>query len=264
LQGSARWKQMKENSIPPLPALFIVTALLFSIKAHAGTYATNFPLNEDPISESGRWVGGKTVGLLFSDFQSISGLAFGKESGTNPAKYDDAIALLTGTWGPNQTVQATVMTVNQKTNPIFEELEIRLRSTITANSSTGYECNFSARNSAHAYVEIVRWNGPMGDFTRLVHNDGASMALKSGDTIRCTALGTTITAYINGVQKAKATDSTFASGNPGMGAYLQGATGLNRDYGFVSFAASDAAGWIAQVSPTAPHRSVGANDSKGK
>jgi hypothetical protein len=207
---------------------------LCSAEAIATTYTTNFPLTEDPISENGRWIGGQTAGLAWADFQSTPGLAIGKQPGTSPGLYDDAIALLTGTWGPDQTVQATVKTVNQN-DAIFEELEIRLRSTVTANNSTGYECLFSARSSANAYVQIVRWNGPFGSFTLLDGRGGLSMALHNGDTIRCTISGSTITAYINGVQKLQVADSAYSSGSPGIGAYLQDATGVNGDYGFTSF-----------------------------
>src|SRR5439155_27259792 len=195
-----------------LPAL----ACLSGAEALAETYTTNFPLTENPISENGRWIGGKSVGLAWSDFQSTPGFAFGTQNGWSQGVYDDSIALLTGTWGPNQTVQATVKTVNQNDN-IFEELEIRLRSTVAANWSTGYECNFSARNSANAYVQIVRWNGPFGDWTLLDGIGGSSTAIHNGDTISCTISGSTITAYINGVQKLQVVDSTYASGNPGIG-----------------------------------------------
>jgi hypothetical protein len=226
-----------------LPAAFPAIALsallcLAGADATAATYTTNFPLTENPISESGHWIGGKTVGLAWSDFQSTPGFAFGKEPGNSPGLYDDAIALLAGAWGPDQTVQATVKTVNQN-DSIFEELEIRLRSTVTANSSTGYECNFSARSSSNAYLQIVRWNGPFGSFTLLDARGGSSYGINNGDTIKCMISGSTITAYVNGAQKLQVVDSTYTSGNPGMGAYLQNATGVNADYGFTNFTASD-------------------------
>jgi hypothetical protein len=231
-------RPLKNLTIASLVILVPALALLSGAEAIAGTYSTNFPLTENPISEGGWWIGGKSVGLAWSDFGSVPGLAFGTQLGTSPGVDDDSIALLTGTWGPDQTVQATVKTVNQN-DSISEELEIRLRSTVTANSSTGYECNFSARSSANAYVQIVRWNGPFGNWTGLDGRSGSSMALHNGDTITCTISGSTITAYINGVQKLQVVDSTFTSGNPGIGAYLQNATGVNADYGFTSFAASD-------------------------
>ena len=207
--------------------------------AHPST--TTFPLTENTISENGSWIGGKTTGLAWADFQSTPGLAFGKQPGNSSPPYDDSIALVTGTWAANQQVEAVVKTVNQN-DSIVEELEIRLRSTITANSSTGYECLFSARSSANAYVQIVRWNGAFGNFTLIDARGGTAYALNNGDTIKCTISGTgpaTITAYINGVQKLQVTDSTYTSGYPGIGAYLQNATGVNSDYGFTSVTASE-------------------------
>jgi len=48
-----------------------------------------------------------------------------------------------------------------------------------------------------------------------------------------------ITADINGVRVLQATDSTYASGSPGLGCYIEGTTGVNSDYGFTSFTATD-------------------------
>ena len=42
-----------------------------------------------------------------------------------------------------------------------------------------------------------------------------------------------------GIQVGRATDSTYATGQPGIGFFLQGASGANRDYGFASFTARD-------------------------
>ena len=242
---------LKKLTIASLLILLPALAFLSGAKAIAATYTTNFPSTENPISEGGWWIGGKSVGLAWSDFRSVPGLAFGTQLGTSQGVYDDSIALLTGTWGPDQTVQATVKTINQN-DGIFEELEIRLRSTVIANRSTGYECNFSARSSANAYVQIVRWNGPFGNFTLLDGRGGSSMALHNGDTIACTINGSTITAYINGVQKLQVVDSTFTSGNPGIGAYLQNATGVNADYGFTSFTASDGINTGPPAPPSSP------------
>jgi len=239
---------MKDPFIAALMIFLASLGFLSGAEAQAETYTTNFPLTENPISENGRWIGGKTAGVAWADFRSTPGLAFGKQLGTSPGKYDDAIALLTGTWGPNQTVHATVKTVNQN-DSIYEELEIRLRSTVTANNSTGYECLFTARSSANAYLEIVRWNGPFGNFTHLFRATGSNYALHNGDTIKCTISGSTITAYINGVQKGQAVDSTFASGRPGIGAFLELATGVNADYGFTNFSATDG---VETARPNAP------------
>jgi hypothetical protein len=201
-----------------------------------GAYTTSFPLTESPISDQGNWEGGKTAGVDWADIATIPGHAFGLESGASG--YDDSTALLTGSWGPNQTAQATVYTVNQN-DKISEEVELRLRSSLSPHSATGYEINFRCLKTKNAYTEIVRWNGPLGDFSYLSHKDGAQYGVADGDVVRATMVGNVITVYINGVQVAQATDGTFATGRPGIGFFIQGALGVDRDYGFTSFEASD-------------------------
>ncbi len=93
----------------PLTTALLILALLCPPTAAvvAATYVTDFPLSEDPVSEGGHWIGGRTGGLDWADFRS----ATGTQSGTNPGLYDDAIALLTGASDPDQTVEATAKTV---------------------------------------------------------------------------------------------------------------------------------------------------------
>jgi hypothetical protein len=201
--------------------------------ASVHTYSTNFPLTENPISENGLWVNGKTTGIDWADVRTTPGLAFGVELGTSG--YDDSTALLTGTWGPSQTVQATVHSVNQN-DAIFEEVELRLRSSLSAQRATGYEILFRCSKTANAYTQIVRWNGPFGDFTYLDKKEGG---VAHGDVVKATMIGNVITVYVNGVEVARATDDTFATGSPGMGFFLQGTAGVNGDYGFTSFSATD-------------------------
>lgn len=98
-------------------------------------YTTRFPAAENPVSEHGAWENGKTAGLDWADVATINGRAFGLESGSGG--YDDATALLTGNWGPDQTAQATVYSVNPNDN-ISEEVELRLRSALSAHVATGY------------------------------------------------------------------------------------------------------------------------------
>src|SRR5258705_8339267 len=49
-----------------------------------------------------------------------------------------------------------------RSNPTYEEVELRLRTTVTNHSITGYEINFRCTSDASRYVQIVRWNGPPG------------------------------------------------------------------------------------------------------
>lgn len=200
------------------------------------TYTTRFPLTENPISEGGRWVNGRSDALDWADVRTTAGFAFGTEQG--PAKYDDPTALLAGDWGRDQMAQATVRTVNQS-DRVYEEVELRLRSSLSPHRATGYEILFRCLKTEEAYAQIVRWNGPLCDFTYLGSSSGAQSGVADGDVVKATIIGNVITAYINGVQVLQATDVTYGGGSPGMGFYLEGARGLNGDYGFTSFSASD-------------------------
>jgi chitodextrinase len=209
-----------------------VTATVSNGSTHP--YTTNFPLTENPISEGGNWINGKTDGVDWGDVRTTPGLAFG----TNAGGFADSTAILDGSWGPDQMAQATVHSVNQTDN-IYEEVELRLRSTILAHSNTGYEINFRCSKTGNTYSQIVRWNGPLGNFTYLWASSGSQYGVANGDVVKATMIGNVITTYLNGVQLAQVTDNTYATGNPGMGFYLSGATGVNADYGFTNFTASD-------------------------
>ena len=62
--------------------------MLACTSASAQTHATNFPLTENPISENGHWINGKSVGIDWTDVSTTPGLAIGRESGSTG--YDDA------------------------------------------------------------------------------------------------------------------------------------------------------------------------------
>jgi hypothetical protein len=208
-----------------------------------GTYSTNFPRAENPISEGGKWLNGQKDAVDWADVRTRPGLAFGLEIGGSrpePQKYDDATALLTGTWGPNQTVQATVHSVNQNlSDKVWEEVELRLRSTLTPHNATGYEVMFRCSKTPNAYCNIARWDGPLGKFAYLKNSGGSKYGVADGDVVKASMIGNVITVYINGKQMAQTSDNTFKSGNPGMGFFIDGATGENGNFGFSSFTATD-------------------------
>ena len=212
----------------------------------ANSYTTHFPLTENPVSEGGRWINGGTVGLDWTDVTTTPGLAIGTQSG---ASFTDSTALLTGTWGPDQTASGAVHTVNQN-DRCAHEIEFRFRSLISANVNRGYEVGFHMSQTSDAYIIIVRWNGSIGDFNFLLDTRGTQFAITDGDTISASIEGDIITAYINGVEKASADitslgGTVWTDGNPGMGFNLEnapfGCSGTNGDYGFTSFTATDAA-----------------------
>lgn len=214
------------------------------------SYSTNFAFEERPISEGGKWIDGKAAGFDWSDVVAVPGLAYGTESGLGDGngRYDDATALLSGTWEPNQTVEAIVHSHNQD-DIVLEEVELRLRSSLSPHKATGYEVLFRCLKTREAYASIVRWNGALGEFTYLLQRQGAVYGVSDGDLVRATVTGNAITAYINGILVLQATDSVYMSGNPGMGFWFKRNHGIrnwlhnsaddNLDYGFSRFAAWD-------------------------
>lgn len=198
-------------------------------------YTTRFPLTENPISESAKWINGGVTGLDWGNVQTTPGRAFGTVVSQGPP-YNDSTAVLAGPWPSDQTAQATVHTVNQNSG-IYEEVELRLRTTITAHSITGYEFNFRCTADGSQYVQIVRWNGPLNSFTYVDSRTGPG--IHDGDVVMATATGSTLTTYVNGTAVFSATDSTYPSGSPGVGFYNQGGTLINNgDYGFRDFTAT--------------------------
>jgi hypothetical protein len=120
------------------------------VRGPHGVYFTKFPSNEFPISEGGIWIGGLTVGFDWSDLGTISGHTYG--SVVRPG-YDDPTALLTGAWGPDQMARATVFSVNQQDSP-KQEVELRLRSNLSAHRCTGYEIGWRVSPNRVAYMGI--------------------------------------------------------------------------------------------------------------
>ncbi len=202
-------------------------------------YTTTFPLAENPISEGGRWTNGGTVGLDWTNVSTTPGLAIGHQVG---ASYTDATALLEGPWDPDQWASAVVHG-KPGVEVCYQEVELRLRSALLAHVATGYEISFKVSQSDEAYLIIVRWNGPIGDFTYLANLKGARYGVTSGDEVSASIAGDVITAYKNGEIVGRASDRTYAAGSPGMGFNLEnapaGCAGTNGNYGFSRFAAGN-------------------------
>jgi hypothetical protein len=217
------------------------------------TYRTTFGRDETPISEDGMWLNGKTDGIDWADVVTEGGLAhggevkrgareqraeqgnLGDEDAAPQGDYDDPTAVLTGTWGPNQHVKATVFSRNQ-TAELFQEVEIRLRSSIGANWCSGYEVFWRCLKTDEAYAEIVRWNGPIMGFTSLARQQGAAFGVADGDVVEATIVGNQITSFINGEAVLSVTDDTFANGSPGIG-FNFGCGDTYVDHGFTSYEA---------------------------
>ncbi len=204
----------------------------------ARVYSTRFDRTEDPLSEQGEW---SNHGADWTHLAVAKGVVSGTQTGTNagPWRYDDSYAHLEG-FPPDQEAWGKARILKPNAN-CHQELEILLRFTSAPHSTTGYECFARCLTSQDSYLQIVRWDGPLGKFTYLADKRGTNYGLNDGDVLKASVVGNAITVYVNGVEKARATDDTFKTGNPGIGEFLSCDHGLgigsNRDFGFTSFTA---------------------------
>ena len=217
--------------------LFVLYTLFAGI-ATAQTYTTEFPLTENPVSENGKWKNGGATGHDWKNVRTIAGIACGTQTGTDTGiqRYNDSYAILSG-FPPDQTAEGVVHYVNPLSS-CNQEVELLLRWTSTAHCAQGYECLTRCINSGDSYMEIVRWNGPLGDFTYLAKMHSSSAGINDGDTLKANIKGNIITFYQNGILKLQCTDNTYSTGNPGVGFFLRGCKGTNTNFGFTSFRAA--------------------------
>jgi hypothetical protein len=204
-----------------------------TVTTGARNYTTNFDLTEIAISEGSVW---RRANNVWTNVTTANGNAFGTNGIAN--QYDDSYALLSG-FGPDQQAEAVVFrSPSLVTTGTTHEMELLLRFSDDANNARGYECLFNYAGG----VQIVRWNGALGDFTVLPLTGGAGNLgrdLVSGDVIKATIVGNVISSYINGVLRAQATDSTFASGQPGIGFFTRSVgVSANPNFGMTSYAVS--------------------------
>jgi hypothetical protein len=191
-------------------------------------YSTNFDLAENPLSEGGKWF---NTGQLWTKVRTANGLAFGTNGATNT--YDDSYAYLSG-FASNQQGEAVVH-VDPNLTGAPHEVELLLRWEDAALSARGYECLFHFDGQ----VQIMRWNGAFGDFTELSGTGSNTLGRNfvSGDVIKANIIGSTITIYVNGVPLYQAVDSTWTTGQPGIG-FFKRTAGANTDFAITSYIAS--------------------------
>ena len=118
----------------------------------------------------------------FTSVRTTPGLAFGTQTGTRtaPAKHDDSTALLTGSWGADQLVQIVVHYTGAPADSDCDEVEIRLRSALSAKPNTGYEINCCAgQPTMKGYIQTGKINGATGDFPGQRDHPGATDILQT-------------------------------------------------------------------------------------
>jgi hypothetical protein len=220
------------------------------------SYMTSFSVDEAPLSEGGIWLQGRRDGIDWCDVVASEGRVYGEVTRMHVAErraeqgnleaadsggdtpigdYDDPTAVLAGSWAPTQYVKAYVFSRNQ-TEEYFQEVELRLRTTIRPHSITGYEVFFRCLKAEAAYAEIVRWDGTIGSWHSLTRKVGPEFGVKDGDVVEASIVGNAIKGYINGQEVTSAVDDTYPVGSPGVG-FNFGVGNTNVDHGLTYFEA---------------------------
>jgi hypothetical protein len=179
-----------------------------------GSYSSTFDRDEIPLSEGGMW---HRAANDFTNVKTVGGVAFGTNGVTDT--YDDSYAVLSG-FGPDQTIEAVVQRSSSLNTNVTHEAELLLRFADSTGGARGYECLFAF----YGGVQIVRWNGAQGNYTVLQSTAGSEnlgRGLVTGDVIKANITGNVISLYANGTLLARATDSAFTTGQPGIGFFTR-------------------------------------------
>jgi len=201
----------------------------------SGTYMTNFPLTENPISESGVWVRGGVEGLDWNNPKTAAGHA---TASVAASRYNDCIAHPNRpSFHADQYAQGTVYLANGYTgNGGKHAVELLLRFSISAHDARGYEVLWDTSGG----IAVVRWNGPPGNFTSLW--TGPAPKPVDGDVLRAEIAGRVISVYRNGSRLATIDvtsqgGTVWSSGQPGIGFWpVDGA--IPENFGWKSFEAA--------------------------
>jgi hypothetical protein len=207
-----------------------------SVVSGSSGFSTTFPNIENPLNQGGAWLNGALDGTAWNNVQ-----VFGSErcvgtnqvSNTPPQRYMDSNAQLKTsvfTANADQWAQGTVYR-NGTYTPVGDkhEIELYLRMSISANSITGYEIMWGMDSTIGFYLDIVRWNGTLGDFTTIIDGgDGSIPAPNDGDVLRAEIVGNLITVKLNGsiitspvnfsaIDITSVGTPVYSSGQPGLG-----------------------------------------------
>ncbi len=177
-----------------------------------GTYVTDFPLEEDPISENGAW---SAIANPWLRIRTTGGVA---KPDAYVTGYNDNYAILSG-FAPDVQITATVFIEGDAP---FGEILLLARMAHTETTNRGYEFLYDGDGS----VQLMRWNGGEGDFTPMGGEQLNPGPLQDFDQLRMRVVGDTITIFHrrepgDWVQIGETVDDTFADGEPGMGFFVR-------------------------------------------
>lgn len=214
--------------------------------AAQATFTTNFPATENPISQGSIWLNGEADGGQWLNVRTTPGLAFATDFIGGNTEFNDCLAILKSASVPitaNQSAQGVVFRAGGYSPTGDHECELLLRFSITSNSATGYEILRNTKGEGN----IVRWNGPLANFTAAFGSNRSWGIPADGDVVYAEIIGNTLLVKINGVTQDTIDVSTafgggtvFSTGQPGIGFWPRNSGGVVlASYGWKSFAANN-------------------------
>ena len=219
-----------------MPQLGAVTSLLAADALPAlsvgVSYDTALTTTENPLREGTAWDGPPTG---WTNVRVTGGNAIGTQ--VPDGDFDDSIARKTGTWPANQRIEGVAYR-GAGTISEFTEIELHVRMNFpTSSQCSTYEMNI---NWDGGYCDFIRWDGPLGTdigdfvFIRPSGSFGLDGPVQNGDQFALQIVGSSLNGYVKRVGETlwtqintlSVTDSTYATGNPGIGFYTSdGAVG---------------------------------------
>lgn len=210
------WAKVKVYALIMASVAVVAVPVYVALQpSESGTYSTNFPRTENPISENGVWVRGGVEGLDWNNPKTASAHA---TASVVASRYNDCIAHLNRPgFNADQYAQGTVYLANgYMGNGGKHAVELLLRFSISGHNARGYEVLWGTSGE----IAIVRWNGPPGNFTSLW--SGPALKPVDGDVLRAEIAGRVISVYRNGsrvttIDVASQGGTVWSSGQPGIG-----------------------------------------------
>lgn len=186
------------------------------------SYSTNFAVDENPISEGGKWEAGAASGYYGSP-RTLGGKCFAGSTVT-PGELDDNLAQLTSaaySIPADCTVSATISKSTGSKTDSFE-VGIYARRRRISGFYRGYEVLLGFNASE---FQVVKWLGVATSFPanfEILSTSGIPAAISDGDVFTADFIGNVITVYRNGVLFNTTTDETdpWLDGYPGMGFFV--------------------------------------------
>lgn len=178
-----------------------IAFLAFAVGVGATTYSDTFQrANENPLKSPWIYFGG--------NFQLLNDLIepqFGASNG-----YGGAYMYYNAPAAGDQFSQVTVKNVGGGVS--FVGAAVRMTS--YGGGAAWYEFHAGGPLGSQGYVYLEKYEPTGGTYLKYT-----LATVNPGDVLKLTAVGSTLTCYINGVQVMQATDSDFATGWFGAAAY---------------------------------------------